>query len=314
MIYLVITLSLALYGVDGRRCRALAIGGGTDLGAYEAGVIIGLIQNLPPGEAEWDVVTGVGVGAINGLIVSMYAQGEESEAASKLSSFWSNFNYESFYVDWKGGVVTGLLSKTGLYDTTPMKKTISSLQTNKFQRTLGVGATDLLTANYVYFGSNQQSESTMSVGVLASASDYGIFPIVDYSSFQLLSGSILYSVDLIRAINTCQSLGAQLKDISIDVVLGAGKTINSVDASSYKTIQVLLRYLQINSYNSVMKAITNALHDFPGINIRSTVFPSKNIPSALYPYDYSKSQILQQISLGVSDGKQASGQEIIVDS
>lgn len=97
----VIIVGLLLLGknTESARCRALAIGGGTDLGAYEAGVIIGLIQSLPSGEAQWDVVTGVGVGAVNALIVSQYPKGQEAAASTKLKSFWSTFTYEAFYQD-----------------------------------------------------------------------------------------------------------------------------------------------------------------------------------------------------------------------
>lgn len=294
------------------RCRALAIGGGTDLGAYEAGAIIGLIEKLPSGEAQWDIVTGVGVGSVNALIVSQFAKGQEAAAATKLNSFWVGFSYETFYVDWTGWYVTGLLLKSGLYDSTPLKKTLASLQTGAFQRTLGVGTTDLMTANYVYFGSNQQTASVMTTGIYASASDYGLFPIVNYQSYQLLSGNIIYSADLINAVKYCQSKGASYSDISIDVVLGAGKNLTPVDASTFKSLQVLMRYLQINSYNGVMQSITNAKHDYQGINIRSIVYPSADLPNPLYPYDYTTAQIRQQLSLGIADGQSAGLQAILV--
>ena len=237
--------------------------------------------------------------------MSMYPKGQEASAASKLNTFWSSFTYQTFYNDWTGGYVTGLLIKSGLYDSSPLKKTLASLQSGAFQRELGVGATDLISANYVYFGSSQQSTSVMTTGIYASSSDYGIFPIVNYNSYQLLTGNIIYSVDLINAVKFCQSKGAALSSISIDVVLGAGKTIASINASGYKSLQVLMRYLQINSYNSVMQSITNAQHDYQGINVRTIVYPSQNLPGSLYPYDYTSTQISQQISLGINDGKAA---------
>jgi hypothetical protein len=301
---------LVLNPASAARCRALAIGGGTDLGAYEAGAVIGLIQGLPSGEAQWDIVTGVGVGSVNALIISMYGKGQEAAAAAKLTAFWSSFSYQTFYQDWSGGYVTGLLLESGIYDSSPMKKTLASLQTGAFQRALGVGTTDLISANYVYFSSYQQASSAMTTGIYASASDYGLFPIVNYNGYQLVSGNVIYSADLIDAINYCSSKGASYSDISIDVVLGAGKTINKIDASNYKSLQVLMRYLQINSYNSVMQAINNAQHYYKGINIRSVVYPSQNLPGALFPYDYTPAQLQQQIALGIQDGKKVALEEI----
>ena len=299
---------------EAARCRALVVGGGTDLGAYEGGAIMGLISGLPSGEAQWDVITGVGVGSVNALIVSMYAKGQESAASSKLNSFWSGFSYATFYQDWTGGYVTGLLLKSGLYDSTPMQKTLSTLQTGSFQRVLGVGTTDLISSNYVYFSSSQQSDAAMKTGIYASAADYGIFPIVKYGAYQLISGNVIYSADLLSAIDACTAKGAADSDISIDVVLGAGKTISSVDASQYKSLQALMRYLQINSYNNVMQTITHTQHEHPSVKIRSTVFPSVNLPTALYPYDYTNVQIQQQIKQGIADGTKAGLQSVQVPS
>lgn len=299
----VFVISLIAYTVQGARCRALAIGGGSDLGAYEAGAVIGLIQGFPAGEAQWDIVTGVGVGSVNGLILSMFAKGQESAAATKLNSFWTSFTYDMFYQDWAGGYVTGLLLKSGLYDSSPLKKTLGGLQTGSFARVLGVGATDLISAQYVYFESDQQSTSSMSTGIYASASDYTLFPIVYSGLKQLLTGAILYSADLISAVQYCEKKGASISEISVDVVLGAGKTITPVDASNYKTLQVLNRYFAISSYNGVMQAITNAKHDFTGLNVRTIVYPSQDLPNPPQAYEYTPQQLQQQISLGISDGK-----------
>jgi len=40
-------------------CRALALGGGGDRGAYEAGVLKYLVDNLPAEEVQYDVVAGI---------------------------------------------------------------------------------------------------------------------------------------------------------------------------------------------------------------------------------------------------------------
>jgi hypothetical protein len=184
-----------------------------------------------------------------------------------------------------------------------MKKTLDGLQTGNFGRVLGVGTTDLVSSKYVYFQSNQQTATVMKTGVYASASDYAWFPIVKYSSYQLLTGSILYSADIVSAVNYCKSQGAAISDITVDVVLGAGKTIANVDASHYKTLQVLMRYFQISSYNNVMAVVNNAKHEFAGLNVRSIIYPSQQLPSASYPYEYTAAQLQQQISLGIADGK-----------
>lgn len=60
MLSLILSLSLA----EAQKCRALVIEGGGDLGAYEAGILKGLIYNLPNEEVQWDVLSGISVGSI----------------------------------------------------------------------------------------------------------------------------------------------------------------------------------------------------------------------------------------------------------
>ena len=47
----ILCLFFLVIGSKAAKCRALALGGGNDYGAYQAGVLVGLINNLPPGEA-----------------------------------------------------------------------------------------------------------------------------------------------------------------------------------------------------------------------------------------------------------------------
>ena len=102
------------------KCRALALGGGNDYGAYQAGAVIGLINNLPAGESSWDVVTGTGVGALNALLISQVPKGEESSIVNNLSTFWTDFTYDQFYKHWNHGWVNALTFQNGLYNTSPM--------------------------------------------------------------------------------------------------------------------------------------------------------------------------------------------------
>ena len=60
-------------------CRALAMSGGANKGAYEVGVIKGLVNLLPPEDVQWDVVTGVSAGAINTAGMSIFPIGKEKE-------------------------------------------------------------------------------------------------------------------------------------------------------------------------------------------------------------------------------------------
>jgi len=289
----------------GTKCRILAIGGGTDRGAYEAGAIIGLINGLPAGEAQWDIVTGIGTGAINALMMSQYAIGNEASAATALNKWWTNFNYALLYKDWVGWFVTGIKYESGLYDSSPMKKTLTSMASGNFQRWLGVGATDLLSASYVWFNSTGQTKANMITGTYASVSDYGFFPIVPYSNLQLVSGHIKFALDLLHGVNQCYKLGYTQANITADVVMASGKQLTAADTSMYRTMQVLMRFVEIETYDMTMQVVENAQHDFPLMNVRTVIYPSSKPPTVLYPYDYTSTQIASMIALGQKDAKTA---------
>ena len=47
------------------KCNALVLSGGGSHGAWEAGVLWGLLHNGNPADYEWDHVTGISAGSIN---------------------------------------------------------------------------------------------------------------------------------------------------------------------------------------------------------------------------------------------------------
>ena len=61
---------------DGK-CRALVLSGGSNNGAWEAGVIWGLTHYGDPADYTWDVVSGVSAGAINTGGIATWATGTE---------------------------------------------------------------------------------------------------------------------------------------------------------------------------------------------------------------------------------------------
>ena len=60
-----------------KECRALVLSGGGSNGAWEAGVIYGMINNGDKKDFEWDVLSGVSAGSINTLILAGYPIGNE---------------------------------------------------------------------------------------------------------------------------------------------------------------------------------------------------------------------------------------------
>ena len=291
----------------GGKCRGLALAGGGDKGAYQAGVIAGLVAALPAGEAEYDVVTGVGCGSLNALVFGGYAPGSEAAAADALTSFWEASTYEDFYVDWSGGIVEGLINKSGFYDSTPLTATIQKLTASgSFQRETVVGATDLFSGDYVTFN-NSMALADLQTGAVGSFSMSGVFPVTPIANEMLIDGSIKFKVDIMSAVTSCQAAGYKNNNIIIDIAMVAGKTINPVNAADYKTLQVVIRYLEIQSYNGVMQVVENAAHDYPGVTLRAVVSPSATLPGQLdpWPYDFSASDLKAMVQMGINDATKA---------
>ena len=71
-----------------KKCRALALSGGANHGAWEAGVIWGLQHYGNPEDYTWDVVTGVSAGAINTAAISVFAPEDSVNMSEYLSSAW----------------------------------------------------------------------------------------------------------------------------------------------------------------------------------------------------------------------------------
>lgn len=118
---LILTLVALALGKD--KCYALALEGGGDKGAYQAGAVYTLAHELPEGQAEWDVITGISVGAINGAYLALFEEGDEKAATKDMLDLWRGLTREEVVVDWpNGGIARGILFKKGIYDDTPLKE------------------------------------------------------------------------------------------------------------------------------------------------------------------------------------------------
>ena len=62
-------------------------GGGVH-GAFEIGVLKGLVDNMKPEEIRYDYVAGVSVGAVNASIFATFPPGEEKEAIDLMTKFF----------------------------------------------------------------------------------------------------------------------------------------------------------------------------------------------------------------------------------
>ena len=69
-------------------CRALALSGGGNNGAWESGIIWGLMHYGNPEDFQWDVVSGVSAGAINSSAVVLFPKGMEVAMSEYMDYLW----------------------------------------------------------------------------------------------------------------------------------------------------------------------------------------------------------------------------------
>ena len=74
LIILTFSVGVCLASKDGK-CRALALRGGGAKGAFEVGVLKGMEKYLRPEDYQYDVITGVSIGAVNAAVLSSYPTG-----------------------------------------------------------------------------------------------------------------------------------------------------------------------------------------------------------------------------------------------
>ena len=111
----------------------------------------------------------------------------------------------------------------------------------------------------------------------------GVFPPVEFNNTDYFDGSTIWDLDIFSVVNQCQAQGFADSDIVVDVLLTSEKTLKKVDASDYKSIQMLWRYLEVSRYYSNMDGLLRAQFAYPNVTFRNVVAPSAEMPSSFYP-------------------------------
>ena len=287
------------------KCYALALSSGDQNAIYQAGVLSGLAA---AGESiSYSAISGVSGGAVNAAILANYAAGSEAEAATRMETFWKNSATTKLYKDWLGGLAEGLLLKGGLWND---KAVLDFLKTEladvtPTQRWIDVGLTDVLKGTYVDYKKEDLSGDNLYNVLYAPFAQAGIFPPVEYQSTDFFDGSTIWDLDIFSVVNQCQAMGYADSDIIVDTILTSEKTLKTVDASDYKSIQMLWRYLEVSRYYSNMDGLLRAQFAYPNVTFRHTVAPSTSMPSSWYPLNLESAEVDTIFQLGVTDGTAA---------
>eukprot|EP00948_MAST-09A_sp_MAST-9A-sp1_P001782 g1782.t1 len=288
--------------VTARRCRVVALSGGGDKGAYEAGVLNGLIKGLQSPEAQWDVVTGISAGSINlGGLIS-YPIGSEDQAAEFLVNTAESLTKSDIYHNWPLGILQGLF-ESGLYNTDPLAATLKRLVGGPYYRRFVVGATSYYSGNLVVWNETF-SDADVLTGMRASAAIPGIFEAVKARNDLFGDGGVKEGVNILDGITRCLEITSDLKEISVDVVLAMGYGSIKPEDVKGQTLPLLLRAYDIMRFKSSLDRIDEAQRIFPpetGLDFRYLIYPNASLPGV--GLEFNKAEMTKMVEIGQSDAK-----------
>ena len=185
----------------------LALQGGGDKGAYQAGALYHIITNSNLEEVQYDVISGVSIGSINGALLASYEKGKELEAAEYMVNTWGTLHQEEIYKNWAwGGAARGLMFESALFDSSPFRKYIRKVLTPPKRHFL-VAATDASTGAPKIWDETNDWE-TLVRAIDASSSFPGFFqPIQDLDNTTYYDGGTSYPINIPSVVNKCRQLG-----------------------------------------------------------------------------------------------------------
>jgi len=252
---------------------------------YQAGVLKGLASTMDASEMGYTAISGVAGGAVNSAILANYPVGQEEAAADRMKTFWDNSANTKLYKDWLGGLAEGLLLKGGLWNNAAVLDFLKTemADISATNRWIDVGLTDVLKGTYVDFQESGLTGDNLYNVMYAQFAQAGMFPPVEFDNTDYFDGSTIWDLDIFSVVNKCQADGFADEDIVVDVVLTSEKTLKTVDASNYKSIQMLWRYLEVSRYYSNMDGLLRAQFAYPSVTFRNVVAPSAEMPSSFYP-------------------------------
>jgi predicted acylesterase/phospholipase RssA len=184
------------------RCRALVLSGGGSNGAWEAGVLYGLLHNGNPEDYAYDVVTGVSAGALNSLLFALTEPGTEKETTEIISDLWLGLKTKDVYKS--GWLHTAeIIWAPSIYDDSPLLKYVKSVvkMYDGIKRRFAMGATDTNTGEYYVFNQyNTEFGDDLARAAVSSASIPFIFPPQVWRDRVLMDGGTVWNINIPSAI------------------------------------------------------------------------------------------------------------------
>jgi len=126
------------------------------------------------------------------------------------------------YVNWKPlGIITGLFSKSGIFDTRPLETFLDNFFEELggvIKRKIGLGTVDTNSGNYIVYN---ETDSQAIKGIMSSAAIPGVFPNIKFDDRPEINmdGGSVYGVDIFTAVQRCREEVDDDSQINVDVLI-----------------------------------------------------------------------------------------------
>ena len=285
-------------------CRGLILSGGGSHGAFEAGVLSGLVYNLPIEDVSYNVVVGISVGSINGLGMAVFPKGQEMDAAKHLTKTWRSLdNKYSIINSWPGGLLAGLFRHSGLYDTSAERATLVTLVSGyELQRNISLGTTNVNTGAYHVFNESLGTEGIVSAVMCSSAIPF-FFPMQHFQDQYWMDGFISYHMDVVTGIQRCLDVTDE-SNISVDMVSCSATILELDPKEKLNSRQVMKRADDIRKHNKLYEHLHWAMQTYKLVDFRYYIRPSEPLPGEL-GLTFDEPSLEKSIKLGYQNAQDA---------
>lgn len=164
------------------KCRALILSGGGSNGAWEAGVLWGLLHNGNPADFEWDYLSGISAGSINTAGLVGWAIGDEFNATQWLSDISNNMVNSDIWVEYPEGLAKSVFGRPSLLDSSPALDYLKGILADEhfsegYKRSFTIATENIETGEYTLFNrDNIAFGDELAAAALSSSSIPMVFP------------------------------------------------------------------------------------------------------------------------------------------
>lgn len=224
-----------------------------------------------------------------------------------LTDTWESLTDGDVYQNWSPlGLVTGVLSKSGVYDDAPLKAFLTSTFKqfgSEIKRKLVVSCANVIDGAYITF-----TEKTVDPvkAVVSSASIPGVFPTqVWNSSLVCMDGGTVYNTNLVSAVERCREQVDDDSQITLDVIICDDYHIEEWHDQN-DALNNYMRFTDFKSSYDGMADVYNFKQAYTKINYRYYIQPSVPLPGGLSLLNFdNKTNTFPMQMQGRLDGENA---------